>query len=219
MLRRPCCCSYMQTPICQKERLQPFRPAAEMNLHRFPIFSHADARTSLRDLISADSPQGHSCWPQVPDTIAAWHLQVALCDPNVMGGCFELRFHEEDDSWTLQLWSVLASNSQRIIVYIHSHRGYIIFRLISIIYWYLLYRYFAHTLTLGPGKWGYPSQTRCFASQHPCSAAQDPLSLCPHPSIGCALPHTPPMLSSKWNRWNTMKYHLWTTGRWQRLRV
>lgn len=123
MLRRPCCCSYMQTPICQKERLQPFRPAAEMNLHRFPIFSHADARTSLRDLISADSPQGHSCWPQVPDTIAAWHLQVALCDPNVMGGCFELRFHEEDDSWTLQLWSVLASNSQRIIVYIHSHRG------------------------------------------------------------------------------------------------
>lgn len=92
-------------------------------LHRFPMFSHADARTSLRDLISADSPQGHSCWPQVPDTIAAWHLQVALCDPNVMGGCFELRFHEEDDSWTLQLWSALASNSQRIIVYIHSHRG------------------------------------------------------------------------------------------------
>ena len=68
-------------------------------LHRFPIFSHADARTSLRDLISADSPQGHSCWPQVPDTIAAWHLQVALCDPNVMGGL--LRVEISRGGWQL----------------------------------------------------------------------------------------------------------------------
>jgi hypothetical protein len=43
-----------------------------------------------------------------------WHCpllslvaQAALCDTRVMGGCFELRFHEEDQSWTLQLWSSL----------------------------------------------------------------------------------------------------------------
>ena len=33
--------------------------------------------------------------------------QAALGDTGVMGGCFELRFHEEDQSWTLQLWSSL----------------------------------------------------------------------------------------------------------------
>ncbi|CAK9015570.1 unnamed protein product [Durusdinium trenchii] len=32
-------------------------------------------------------------------------IQVALCNPRVLGGCFELRFHEEEESWTLQLWS------------------------------------------------------------------------------------------------------------------
>ncbi|CAE7780195.1 Lrguk, partial [Symbiodinium necroappetens] len=32
-------------------------------------------------------------------------LQVALCDPDVQGGCFELRFDEEADNATLRLWS------------------------------------------------------------------------------------------------------------------
>ena len=32
-------------------------------------------------------------------------IQVALCDPSVLGGCFQLRFHEEENSWVLQLWS------------------------------------------------------------------------------------------------------------------
>lgn len=48
------------------------------------LFLHADT----------DLPEG---------AIAA--IQAALCDTRVMGGCFELRFHEEDQSWTLQLWS------------------------------------------------------------------------------------------------------------------
>eukprot|EP00435_Cladocopium_sp_Y103_P066544 s28_g28.t2 len=48
------------------------------------LFLHADT----------DLPEG---------AIAA--IQAALCDTRVMGGCFALRFHEEDQSWTLQLWS------------------------------------------------------------------------------------------------------------------
>ncbi|CAE7364415.1 Lrguk [Symbiodinium natans] len=35
-------------------------------------------------------------------------LQVALCDPDIQGGCFELRFDEESESATLRLWSWLT---------------------------------------------------------------------------------------------------------------
>eukprot|EP00438_Fugacium_kawagutii_P020921 Skav211812 [mRNA] locus=scaffold305:503742:516878:- [translate_table: standard] len=48
------------------------------------LFLHADT----------DLPEG---------AIAA--IQEALSDTSIMGGCFELRFHEEDQSWTLQLSS------------------------------------------------------------------------------------------------------------------
>ncbi|CAJ1331499.1 unnamed protein product [Effrenium voratum] len=46
-------------------------------------------------------------------------VQAALCDPEVLGGCFELRFAEEAESRTLQLWSwstrVQCCRSSRLV--------------------------------------------------------------------------------------------------------
>ena len=119
MLRHLCCCSYMQTPICHREQLQPFRPAAKLNLHGLPMFSLCQCQNNSRRFDK--SRYSHNVIA-VGHTSLIPSIQVALCDPNVMGGCFELRFREEDDSWTLQLWSALAhhrlhTQSRRHIIF------------------------------------------------------------------------------------------------------
>ena len=78
------------------------------------LFLHAD--TDLPEgaiaAIQASHGQPHPATvvPKSPSSTARFG-QAALGDTRVMGGCFELRFHEEGQSWTLQLWSSLERNS------------------------------------------------------------------------------------------------------------